>query len=515
MPSTQATYDYVVIGAGAAGSIVAGEAAAAGHRVLLIEAGAPVAADDEHVWDPARWYEVLATPAFEYGFTSTPQANLCGRVIQLLQSKGTGGCQIHNAMVYVRGGRSTYDHWAGALGCAGWGYDDLVPFFEAVEAKVGISSPAATDFTTAFTEAAARLGLPFNPDYNSGPSEYGCVPFQFTVEETPAGPRRTTSYEKYVGAAPPANLVVATGCVVQKLDLSQEVPGVEYLDASGAPVTVRPVREVVLSAGAIMTPAILLRSGVGPAADLEALGITPVADLPAVGRNFYDDLGIGVIVSPVADIPGQDYGYLGAGIFATANGASPGPVPAYGAVDIEVQISTSQLPGAPPAPFSYCVIGSSSLHLKSRGTVTLASADPAVHPVVDPGWLSVPEDLEQVVAALHLTYRIGSDAGLAKAGGWTPLPELPDNPYLELLEFGAAVLWIAKEGLTVQHYVGSCTMGTDPASSVVNPADLRVHGVPGLRVIDASVAPTPVTGNTAGVSMVIGAKGASLLLGTG
>jgi choline dehydrogenase len=161
------------------------------------------------------------------------------------------------------------------------------------------------------------------------------------------------------------------------------------------------------------------------------------------------------------------------------------------------------------------LIGSSSLHLKSRGTVTLATRDPAVNPVVDPGWLTDPSDWDRVLAALGLVYRLGCDTELAAAGGWNPLPLLPINPKFPLFPVEVAKAWISLTGLTVQHYVGSCAMGTDVKTSVVDPATLSVHGVPGLRVIDASVAPTPVTGNTAGVSMLIGAKGASFLLGKG
>lgn len=515
MTSQAAEYDYVVVGAGAAGSIVAGQLSAAGHAVLLMEVGQVVPADDADVWNPARWYEVLKTPSFELGFTSTPQEKLRNRTLNLLQSKGLGGCQIHNAMVYVRGGRSTYDYWAAGLGCAGWGYDDLIPFFETVENTVGISSPAPTAFTDAFVAAAGRLGFPLNPQYNGGPTEFGCVPFQFTVDAD--GPRRTTSFEAFVGPAPPPTLTVLTQCFVRRLTFGQGAPTVEYADATGQILTVQPTQEVILSAGAIATPAILLRSGVGPANELAALGIAVVADLPAVGKNFYDDLGVGVFVEPADDLPGQNYGYLGVGVFATASGAPPGPVPAYGEVNLEIQISTSSLPGAPPLPAPlppsrYCIIGASSLHLKSRGEVTLASADPTVAPLVDPAWLTAPEDIEQVFSALALTLQFAGDPDLAAAGGWTPLSLPPIDPYDPVFPIEAALEWIELTGMTVQHYVGSCQMGLDPTASVVSPADLRVHGLSGLRVVDASIAPTPVTGNTAGVSMVIGAKGASLIL---
>lgn len=513
-----ASYQFVVVGGGAAGSIVAGTLAGAGFTVLLIEAGQAVAPDDATVWDPARWYEVLATPALEYGIRSVPQANLAKRQLEMLQSKGLGGCQIHNAMVYVRGGRATYDHWADALGCAGWRYDDLLTYFDAVEQTVGISSPEPepTPFAQAFVDAAQRLGLPFNPTYNSGPSEYGAVPFQFTVDS--AGPRRTTAFEKYVGAQDLPTLTIATGCTVRRLDVNGSgPPTVEYADASGAAVTVTPTLEVILSAGAIFSPTILLRSGIGPAATLEPLGIPVASDLPGVGQNFYDDLGIGIPVLPIGQIPGQQYGYLGIGAFATADGIDPGPAPAFGAVDIEVQISTSELPGAPqiqyplskflpPVTIPYAALGASSLHLKSRGTVTIASADPDAPPVVDPNWLSDPADLPHVIASLTLLLGLAADPELAAAGGWRPIVPPAGGYPANLL-----AAYIAEVGETVQHYVGSCAMGPDAASAVVDPT-LRVYGVSGLRVIDASVAPTPVTGNTAGVSMVIGARGAAMVL---
>jgi choline dehydrogenase len=518
MAANQSEYDYVVIGAGAAGSIVAGETAAAGYRVLLLEAGLEVSPDNLDVWDPSRWYEPLKDPTLEIGFESTPQANLDNHILQLLQSKALGGCQIHNAMVYVRGGRSTYDHWANELGCTGWSYQELVSLFQLIESTVGISSPPASAFGEALIAAFGRAGLPFNPDYNDGPTEYGSVPFQYTVDAE--GPRRTTSYHKYIAARSLPTLTVQPGCFVRRLILGQGVPIVEYANAEGEIVTVQPAREVVLSAGAIASPAILLRSGVGNAQALAKLGIATQCDLPAVGQNFYDDLGVGVIVGPQQiPIDAQSYGFIGVGAFATASGDAPQPVAGYGEVNIEIQISTSSLPGAPVLPSSlpksYVLIGSSSLHLKSRGTVTLATADFTAKPVVDPGWLTDPEDWDRVLAALGLVYRLGCDTELAAAGGWNPLPLMPVNPKFPLFPIEVAKAWISLTGLTVQHYVGSCAMGTDVRTSVVDPATLSVHGVPGLRVIDASVAPTPVTGNTAGVSMLIGAKGASFLLGKG
>jgi choline dehydrogenase len=513
-------YDYVVIGAGAAGSIVAARAASASHNVLLLEMGLGIDPAEKDVWDPTRWYEVLANTAYEIGYHSTSQPNLDGRAINLLQSRGLGGCQLHNAMVYVRGGRATYDHWANALGCTGWDYASLQPFFEGLESVVGIVDGAQDDFTASFVEAAARLGLPSNPNYNDGPSEYGAVPFQFTIEQRPDGTlRRTTSYQSFIGRhrASLPTLTIETGCYVHKV-IAGSPPAVEYRNRFGEVVTVQAQRDVVLCGGAIASPAILLRSGIGKADTLTTLEIKPVADVPGVGQNFYDDLGVGMLVLPTKEMPPQPYGYIAAGAFATSSGTDPGPSPDYAKVDIEIQLSTTAMAGAPilPPPLPpgpYLIVGASALHLKSRGSVSLASRDPYVPPVVNPNWLSDPADLPHCMAALGRVYEFASDAKFASQWGWQP-PSAPPPPGLfPLFPIEVAEWWIRKTGLTVQHYVGSCRMGSD-TGAVVDPATMKVKGVEGIRVIDASAAPTPVTGNTAGVSMVVGARGAELLLTT-
>ncbi|MDB5692973.1 MAG: Choline dehydrogenase [Alphaproteobacteria bacterium] len=514
MANGQANYDYIVIGAGAAGSIVAGEAAAAGFAVLLLDMGLGTDPGERDVWDPTRWYEVLGNNGYEIGWRSTQQANLNHRIINLLQSRGLGGCQLHNAMVYVRGGRSTYDHWANALGCSGWDYQTLRSCFETVEATVGIIDGAGDDFTRSFFDAAGRLGLPFNPDYNSGGTEYGAVPFQFTIEDDAGSLRRTTSHEKYVRARAAARLTVEPGCFVHRI-VPGASPSVEYRDRFGNVQTLVANRDVVLSAGAIGTPAILLRSGIGAADALRRAGVTPVHDLPGVGGNFYDDLGVGILVVPTRRLPIQPYGYIAAGAFASSSGTDPGPNPAYAAVDIEVQLSTNELAGAPPLPkplpdMPYMIIGASALHLKSRGSVTIGSGDPYLPPIIDPNWLSDPADIDHCLAALALTIDIANDPGLVSEWGWTP-PQNQANPLFPIFPVEVSAAWIKATGLTVQHYVGSCAMGTG-AQAVVDPATMKVIGLDGIRVIDASAAPTPVTGNTAGVSMVVGARGAQLLL---
>jgi len=508
MPIETGEYDYIVVGAGAAGSIVAAKAAAAGYQVLLVDIGTAVPASDEDAWDPTRWYKMLANPDFEMGFHSTPQANLVntdlapGRVAQMLQSRGLGGCQLHNAMVYVRGGRSTYDHWA-RQGCAGWDYESLVPHFKEIERTLGIVTAEQDEFSQSFLDAYERLGLPYNGSYNTGPSEYGAVPFQFTIEKTADGRlRRTTSFEKFVGAAELPTLTIATGVYVRRFFTDDDGRGIEYNSPAGEHMRVYARREVILSAGAIVSPAILLRSGIGPADALSDCGIPLLHDLPQVGRNFYDDLGCGFPVLVKSPLPDTPYGFVGAGVFACESGSAPSDPPAFGEINLEVQISTSKLPGAPDSyGIRYCLIGCSAMHLASRGTVELDPRKPFGRPIVNPMWLTAEGDMDRCLAAMKLAHDIASDPALIEQWDWWVPPE----------ELVVCEEWVRLSGTTVQHYVGSCQMGPDAGTSVVGP-DLRVHGVPNLRVIDASVAPTPVTGNTAGVAMVIGAKGAELLL---
>jgi choline dehydrogenase len=509
VPIETGEYDYIVVGAGASGSIVAAKTAAAGHKVLLVDVGTAVPACDEDAWDPSRWYKMLANEDLEMGFQSVPQANLpdfsgTPRIANMLQSRGLGGCQLHNAMVYVRGGRSTYDHWESLTGSPLWSYDALVPRFEEVEARLGIVTAEQDAFSRSFSDCYERLGLPANPHYNEAPSAYGSVPFQFTIERAAdARLRRTTSFEKYVGAESLPTLTVATGVYVRRFFSEKGgARGIEFNTSAGENLRAYASREVVFSAGAIVSPALLLRSGIGPADAIQAAGIEVLRDLPAVGENFHDDLGCGFPVLMAPEIPGTPYGFVAAGCFATDSGSPPSGAGAFGEVNLEVQISTSALPGAPDDfGIRYCLIGCSAMHLKSRGTVTLDPSNPYGRPVVDPKWLTAEGDMDRCKAAMRLSYAVASDPELKSRWGWVVPPE----------EAVVSDKWVRASGTTVQHYVGSCAMGRDEGDSVVG-ADLRVHGVEGLRVIDASAAPTTVTGNTAGVAMVIGSRGADLLL---
>jgi len=522
-------YDYIIIGAGASGPIVAKSLASDGYSVLMLEAGLGVDPEDDDVWDPQRWFKVQEDPVIEWGYRSTKQENLNGRTLNMMQSRCLGGCTIHNAMVYVRGGQTTYNYWEQSLGCTGWGYDDLKPLFEGTEQTIGILKGESDAFVEAVFQAAKNNGLPYNADYNTNPTEHGCVPFEFTIEVDGKSMRRTTSYEKYIGAKGKVkNLTIEPGAFVHRILFAKEkragkiqANGIRYQNRFGDLKTEYVNKEVILSAGSIASPKILLQSGVGPRDDLEKLGIEVIKDLPAVGKNFYDDLGLPTAFIQKQTLPRQPYGFVTSGIFATDKPDFDPQKPRYADVNMEIQICTSDLPGSPQIGIPYYSIGMAAMHLKSRGTISLSSNDPREAPVVDPNYLSNPEDIKQCIFALKLALNIAWDVALED---WRCFPVLPTAFPLPKAGGGWDWHWLGIEktfdeylenyirntAVTIQHYIGTCSMGTDAQSSVVSP-DLKVHGISGLRVIDASVAPTPITGNTAGVSYVIGAKGAQLL----
>jgi len=546
----QSAYDYIIIGAGASGPIVANSLASDGYTVLLLEAGLSVAEDSKDVWDPQRWFKVQADEAIEWGYKSIPQKNLGNRVLSMQQSRCLGGCTIHNAMVYVRGGQTTYDHWQKELGCEGWDYKSLAPIFEELENKIGITRGKEDDLVNSFFHAAENNGIPYNKNYNQDKTEYGCVPFQFTLEEDGADLKRTTSYTKYIGDGSNLEaLTIVTGALVHQIlfDTQDDIKaiGVRYENSAKELITVHCNEEIILSAGTIASPKILLQSGIGPKSELEALGIEVIKDLPAVGKNFYDDMGLTALFTQKQELPPQPYGFLTSGIFAADKADFDPKNPRYAQVNLEIQVCSSDLPGAPPIPLGigeitnaghdqspnliplpsgdvksvngtlpYYSVGVAALHLKSRGSIKLASANPRDLPLIDPNYLSDPADREQCKNAIKLALKIGWDKNL---DNWRGFPLLPTAFPCATIPGGWG--WIGKQAtfdqyltdyisaaaVSIQHYIGTCSMG-----QVVD-ADLKVYGISCLRVIDASVAPTPVTGNTGGVSYVIGAKGAQLL----
>jgi choline dehydrogenase len=518
------TYDYVVVGAGSSGCVVASRLSRTA-SVLLIEAGGLDTAPDvgELIAQPRHALRAVADARLGVPYATVPQPGLGGRATWIHRGVVRGGCSAVNGMVYVRGNRRDYDRWA-ALGNAGWSYSDVLPAFTRSERWAGGASPYhgtdgpldvrlvpdPTPVARAFVQAAAETGFRDSAlewDFNGARQEEAAGLYQMTV--TPEG-RRASAASAFLGpAARPGALTVKTGVrarrVVLERDRAVAVQGVE----AGAPVTYRAEREVVLSAGAFESPKLLLLSGIGPAAHLSAVGLRTLADLPGVGQNLHDHLMI-PIYHQATGAPGRSAFIAEAGLFARTH-----PSPDDLAPDLQYH-ALGAMPcfGVDPAETPNFVLCPALVKPASRGSLRLASSRPEDAPVIDPAYLREPSDVEVLAAGIELARELAAAPALRPfCAGASPFA-VP-NPFdltawLGVPARGAALrAFVRAAAATVWHPVGTCRMGTDPLA-VVDPA-LRVHGVQGLRVADASVMPVIVSGNTNAACIMIGERCAELM----
>ncbi|HTN90627.1 MAG TPA: GMC family oxidoreductase N-terminal domain-containing protein [Sorangium sp.] len=502
MNEQEGVFDYIILGAGSAGCILA--ALLAEHlpedRILLLEAGDDIPLDHDTVWDPTRWALVSRDRNLEWGYRSVAQPELDGREVHLGRAKALGGCSVHNAMVYVRGGRYGFDRWAHE-GCAGWDYDNLLPCFERVEGRIHVTQAEMDPFIKDLVVACNNVGIPYNPDYNTSPHQFGVSPFQFLIGR---GGRRETTFGSFLGSRVHANLHIASGVRFDRVlfDRERRAVAVAVTDLrTERQVEVHAGREILASAGAIGSAQLLLLSGVGPEGQLRDLGIPVVSALPGVGENFQDDLFVKAVFLSKKPMPPQPYGLMGAVIFTSTD---PSTLPYL--TDVECSLASGTMAGLElPADRqqSYLIYPNLQL-LRSRGTIKLASTDPAAHPLIDPRYLGASEDVERCIRCVKLARAIGHDSGLADwlAEEILPGPQVRTDAEIE----GYA----RRTANTCHHYAGTCKMGVDDMA-VVTP-DLEVKGTHRLRVIDASVIPTTVSGNTAAATMMIAARGADLVL---
>ncbi len=525
-------FDYIVIGAGPAGSAVAARLAQSpgAPSVAVVEAGAERAPVLSNV--PLGLAALVPFKGrYNYGYETTPQAGLEGRRGFQPRGRGVGGGSLINAMIYTRGQPQDYDGWA-ALGCTGWGWADVLPYFKRSEdnargadALHGVGGPlhvsdlrSPSPMSEAFVQAGVACGWPHNRDFN-GPSQLGVGLYQVFQKDG----RRLNAGRAYLQSGPPRpNLTVIAEHPARRILFEGRRASGVVIGQPGRERTLRARREIVLSGGAFGSPQLLMVSGVGPGDELRRHGIEVVHDLPEVGRNLQDHLDytanllmkakglFGLTLPVLLGGAGSLLDLLanGRGMF-TSNAAEAGG------------FLTSRLGlERPDLQLHFCIglvddhnrkrrmATGVALHVcvlrpESRGRVSLASADIADDPLIDPGFLSAPQDLELLMQGALLARAILSAPPLS---GYASRP-LYGTGREQGDELRALIRAHAD---TIYHPVGTCRMGAD-AASVVDP-QLRVRGIEGLRVADASIMPTLISGNTQAPSAMIGEKAADLML---
>lgn len=494
-------YDYIIIGAGSAGSVVTRRLVDAGLKVLLLEAGPRD--DMPAIHNPpeamALWHS-----AVDWGFSTQPQIYAGKQDIYWPRGKTLGGSSAINGMMYVRGLPSDYDNWA-AMGATGWSWKDVLPYFRKAEncnidglsnlhatgGLLQVSRPAMTPLAHAFVEARQQAGLRLVQDYNNGQDSTGVSFPQYTM--TPDG-KRASAWVCYGDAIRGAdNLSVITEARVLKLlNQGDHITGVHFVHR-GTDYRIEARHEVLLCAGSLMSPSILLHSGIGPAEQLEKMGIKTLVNLPGVGENLHDHLVCPMVWSSPQPVAVG----LASGIEAQIFHKS---APELSAPDTQSLLFT--MPFMPGVTQGYTVTPG-LVAPKSRGRLWLNSRDPLQAPLMDPRVYSENEDLEVMTDKALLLREVMKQTALAPWRGKEMGMEGVNNRD-KMRDY------IRRMTASYHHQVGTARMGTDNMA-VVDP-QLRVHGLSGLRVIDASVMPVIPTGNTNAPSIMIGEKAADMIL---
>ncbi|SEK70554.1 Choline dehydrogenase [Roseovarius nanhaiticus] len=524
-------FDYIIVGGGNAGCVLANRLSACGkHTVLLIEAGD----DGQSHWVdiPAGFSKLLTNPRHNWRLASEPEEATMNRVIAIPKGKGLGGSTLINGMIYVRGQPQDFDGWA-QRGCTGWGFDDVLPYFKRIEdydeadgdlRARGGPLPLTTvkerpEIGRAFIRAANAAGHPENDDYN-GASQDGFGYYQVNQRDG----RRVSAAAAYLDPVRNRqNLTIWTGAQARRILLDgRRATGVEVVQ-KGQVRTARARAEVVLAAGAFHTPQLLELSGIGDPEILRAAGIDVAHEAPGIGANYIDHYctrmnwrvtqpvtlnemtrGLSLVKSVL------QYALTRKGILTYGTGLVHGFMrtrPDIEGPDVQLfflhasyanaaERKLDKLPGM--------TIGVTQLRPESRGTVHIGSNDPAQPPVIRPNFLATPEDCRAMVDGMKMTRDIVAQAPMDAFRG----PEISPG---ESCQSDADWLQFARDnGQTIYHASGTCRMGADDAA-VVDPA-LRIRGLDGLRVVDASIMPTIVSGNTQAAVFMIAEKGADLIL---
>ncbi|MCW3006394.1 MAG: FAD-dependent oxidoreductase [Solirubrobacterales bacterium] len=507
--SARESFDVVVVGSGSAGAVIARRLVEADLQVLLLEAGATDSNPDIH--EPSALFALWDGPE-DWGYRTTAQAGCAGRELHWPRGRVLGGSSALNGMIYVRGNRADYDGWA-AAGNPGWTYDEVLPLFRRSEDFDGgsdvfhgaggpmrvISRYEPHPVTAAAVTAASEAGIPFNADAN-GEHQEGVGFCQLTIKD---GRRHSTAQAFLTPIADHPNLTVWTGARARRLLFEgARCTGVE-LDRDGALTSVHAEHEVVVCAGTIESPRLLMQSGIGPAEQLRALGIQTRSALDGVGENLQDHLLVPVIYGAERPVPTVSAGMqqLHGQLFWRSRSDVEGP---------DIQPLFFHMPMtppdlAPPPGDNGFTLMAGLVRPSSRGRITLTGADPDAPLRIDPALLSRGIDVETLVFAVELCREIGRQDALAEWESWEVHPGPAVRSRDELRRY------VREQAVTYHHQVGTCRMGPAGDPGAVVDAELRVHGVEGLRVADASIMPQVPTGNTHAPTVMIGERAAELI----
>jgi len=529
-------FDYIIVGAGSAGCVLANRLSADPHkRVLLLEAGGK----DNWIWFhiPVGYLFAIGNPRSDWMFKTEAVPGLNGRALNYPRGKVIGGSSSINAMIYMRGQAADYDHWR-QLGLTGWGWNDVLPYFKkhenhfmgagdlhAVGGEWRIEYPRVRwDLLDAFRIAAEQAGIKRIDDFNTGENEGSCA---YHVNQ-----KRGRRWSAARGFLKPVlrrqNLQLETGCLAEKVEFDgRRAVGVRWRQ-SGTTYTARCRGEVILAAGSIGSTQLLLLSGVGPSAQLQDFGIPVVLHKPGVGENLQDHLQIRMIykVSDVVTLNETyasrlgrakimfDYAMFRRGPLTMAPsqlGIVTRSDPRRERANIQYHVQPLSLDrfGEPLHTFPAFTASVANLHPTSRGFVRLKSADPADAPLIQPNYLSTDEDRHVAADSIRVTRRIVAQPALAP---YAPVEFLPGVAVAGNNDEAALVKAAGDIGTTIFHPVGTAKMGRSSDAMAVVDERLRIIGLDGIRVIDASVMPTITSGNTNSPTIMVAEKGATMML---